>query len=99
MKRGGSVYMMASLNNNALYTGVTTDLQKRVQEHKNKVYTNSFTAKYNCIKLVYYNNFSTIGEAILEEKRIKGGNREQKEKLVKSINPQWKDLWEEVKKW
>jgi putative endonuclease len=99
MTRGGTVYMMASLNNNALYTGVTSDLIARVQEHKNKIRDFSFTAKYNCIKLVYYNSFSTIDEAILEEKRIKGGSRKKKEDLINSMNPEWKDLWEEIKNW
>ena len=100
MKRGGCVYIMASLNNTTLYTGVTSDLQKRVQEHKQKFFPFSFTAKYNCSKLVYYNSFSTIDEALLEEKRIKGGNRKQKESLINSINFEWKDLWEEeVKYW
>ncbi len=57
MTKGGTVYMMASLNNEALYTGVTSDLIARVQEHKNKVRDFSFTSKYNCVKLVYYNLF------------------------------------------
>jgi putative endonuclease len=99
MKRGGCVYMMSSPNKNALYTGVTSDLQKRVVEHKDKIYPFSFTARYNCVKLVYYNNFLTIEEAILEEKRIKGGSRKQKEALIYSINPEWRDLWEEVEQW
>ena len=100
MKRGGCVYMMCSINNNAIYTGVTADLFVRVQDHKNKKDPHSFTARYNCIKLVYYINFSTITEAILEEKRIKGGSRKQKESLINSINPHWIDLWEtDVKNW
>ena len=60
----------------------------------------SFTAKYNIEKLVYYSFFSTIEEAITEEKRIKGGSREKKIKLVESINPLWEDLWKtEISKW
>ena len=59
---------MSSLNGSTLYVGVTSDLVKRVWEHKNKFYPNSFTAKYNCIKLLYYQIFSTIEEAIAEEK-------------------------------
>lgn len=84
--------MMASLNNNALYTGVTSDLTARVQEHKNKFYPYGFTSKYHCIKLVYYNSFPTIEEAILEEKRIKGGSRKKKEILINAMNPEWNDL-------
>ena len=94
MQRGGCVYMMTNPNNSTIYTGVTSNLLKRVQEHKTKTYETSFTAKYNCIKLVYYQFFSTIEEAIAEEKRIKGGNRTQKENLINNINPEWNDLYE-----
>lgn len=99
MEKGGCIYMMASFNNTTLYVGVTSNLLQRVQEHKNKKYPSSYTAKYNCTKLVYYQGFYNIEEAIAAEKRIKGGNRNQKEALIKSINPNWKDLWEDVKKW
>ncbi len=99
MQRGGTVYMMTSLNNRALYTGVTSDLYSRVQQHKQKIYPESFTAKYNCIKLVYFEAYSTIEEAIDEEKRIKGGSRLSKEKLVSALNPDWRDLWEDIKDW
>ena len=58
---------------------------------------NSFSAKYNCIKLVYYNRFDTIMAAITEEKRIKGGSRKKKEMLINSKNPEWKDLYEEIR--
>ena len=99
MAKGGSVYIMSSLNNSTLYTGVTSDLLVRVQQHKNKAYPNSFTAKYNCTKLVYYKFYESIEAAIEEEKRIKGGNRKQKEFLITTMNPNWKDLWEEIKIW
>ena len=99
MAKGGSVYIMRSLNNSTLYTGVTSDLLVRVQQHKNKAYPNSFTAKYNCTKLVYYKFYESIEAAIEEEKRIKGGNRKQKEFLITTMNPDWKDLWEEIKIW
>jgi len=91
--------MMASENNRALYTGVTSDLFSRVLEHKQKLNRNGFTASYNCHKLVYYNSFSTIMEAICEEKRIKGGSRKSKELLIISMNPGWRDLWEDIKDW
>ena len=71
----------------------------RVQEHKTGIHPESFTAKYNVIFLVYYKSFRSIDEAILEEKRIKAGSRKQKCILINSINPEWKDLWEEVSKW
>jgi putative endonuclease len=99
MQRGGTVYMMTSLNHHALYTGVTTNLIARIQQHQQKVFPYSFTARYHCVKLVYYKSFATIEEAILEEKRIKGGSRKQKEWLIASMNPGWKDLWPEVSKW
>ena len=100
MQRGGTVYIMTNSLKTVLYTGVTSDLIRRVQEHRNKVYPDSFTAKYNVIYLVYYNNFPTIEEAIAEEKRIKAGSRKQKTLLINSVTPLWKDLWdEEVSKW
>ena len=70
-----------------LYTGVTSNLIKRIQEHRNKVHPKSFTARFNAIQLVYYNNFSTIEEAIAKEKSIKAGSRKQKLLLINSINP------------
>jgi putative endonuclease len=99
MKRGGTVYIMTNILHTVLYTGVTSDLIMRVQEHKTKAHPESFTARYNVVILVYYNSFSTIEEAILEEKRIKAGSRKQKCLLINSINPGWKDLWEEVGSW
>ncbi len=64
----------------------------RIEEHKYKRYPNSFTAKYNCEMLVYYKEFSSIVDAIAEEKRLKGGSRQQKINLINSMNPEWKDL-------
>jgi len=99
MQRGGSVYIMTNIHHQVLYTGVTSDLVKRIQEHKTGKYQGSFTSKYNVDKLVYFESFPTIEEAIAEEKRIKGGNRLKKIKLIESKNPDWRDLWEEVSKW
>ena len=94
---GGWVYMMCSLNHSTIYTGVTSNLPSRVYEHKHKLFPKSFSSKYNCIKLVYYNRFERIEEAIAEEKRIKGGSRKKKEDLINSMNPEWKDLYEGIK--
>jgi putative endonuclease len=94
---GGHVYIMCNINNTTLYTGVTSNLPARVAQHKEKAYPNSFSAKYNCTKLVYYKWFDTIIEAIAEEKRIKGGSRKKKEILINSINPQWNDLYQETR--
>ena len=94
---GGWVYIMCSVNHSTLYIGVTSNIASRVYEHKHKSFPKSFTSRYNCIKLVYYKRFETIIEAIVEEKRIKGGSRKKKEELIKSINPEWKDLYDEIK--
>jgi putative endonuclease len=87
------VYIMTNKGNNVLYTGVTNDLKKRVYEHKNKL-TTGFTKKYNVTKLVYYEVFEDIENAILREKQIKGGPRKQKVQLVDSMNGKWHDLYE-----
>lgn len=100
MERGGCVYILTNKNNNVLYTGVTSDIQSRMFEHINKVFLNSFTAKYNCYKLAYYKQFSSIDEAIKTEKYIKGKKREYKINLITNGNPNWNDLYEtEVKFW
>jgi putative endonuclease len=98
MERGGYVYILSNKNNTVLYTGVTSNLLKRIHEHKSKLFPNSFSSKYNINKLVYYNGFSTIDEEILEEKRIKGGSRLKKIALIESMNPQWDDLFEDILK-
>src|ERR1041385_3396325 len=92
MERGGYVYIMTNKHHTTLYTGVTSELQVRINQHKSKEYPNSFTSKYNCDKLVYYNGFPTIEEAIAEEKRIKGGSRQDKIDLINKMNPKWEDL-------
>jgi putative endonuclease len=99
MKKGGCIYIMTNERHTTLYVGVTSDLYNRVVEHKEKKYPKSFTARYNLIKLVYFETFNSIEEAIAREKQIKGGSRKAKEKLIQSMNPNWKDLFEEVSKW
>ena len=96
MYKGGSVYIMSSPDKTTLYTGVTSDLLKRVWEHKNKHYPTSFSAKYNCVLLVYYRRFETIEDAITEEKRIKAGNRKSKELLINAFNKEWADLYNQI---
>jgi putative endonuclease len=88
----GFVYIMANDNNTVLYTGVTSDLKDRVTKHKEKLYRGSFSARYNIRKLVYFECFGSIGEAIKREKQIKGGSRKKKLDLIKGSNPEWKDL-------
>ena len=77
-----------------LYTGVTSNLLRRVSEHKDKM-VSGFTSKYKVIKLVYYENYPTMPEAIAREKQIKGGSRQKKIDLINSMNPKWKDLYED----
>ena len=76
-----------------LYIGVTSDLLKRVYQHKTKAYK-GFTAKYNCDELVYFEEYSDINQAIAREKQLKSGNRKRKEDLINSNNPDWNDLSE-----
>jgi putative endonuclease len=83
---------MTNAYNTVLYSGATTDLYKRVQEHKNKVFKNSFTLKYNVDKLVYFEAFSIAGDAFEREKQVKAGSRKRKIELI--VNPDWKDLFE-----
>jgi putative endonuclease len=78
----GTVYIMSSPKRSTLYVGVTADLNGRVWEHKNKIDPKSFTARYNCVMLVYYSDFSDIENAIDEEKRLKGSSRRYKEQLI-----------------
>ncbi len=87
---------MTNKMNTVIYVGVTSDLESRVWEHKNKQYPTSFSAKYNCNKLVYYRFFSNIEEAIDEEKRIKGGSRRKKIILIERMNPHWVDLYDQL---
>jgi putative endonuclease len=99
MQRGGCVYIMTNIGNTVLYTGVTSDLFSRVMEHKAGKYLNSFTSRYNVKKLVYYEVFPSIEEAIDREKQIKGGSRKNKEKLITAMNPEWRDLVEDIRNW
>lgn len=94
MVKGGAIYIMTNYANTTLYVGVTSDLLNR--SHK---YPRSFTSRYKLTKLVYYETFHSIEEAIDREKQIKGGSRLKKQKLINSRNPEWKDLYEIVLSW
>ncbi len=89
------VYFLANRTNVALYIGVTNDLQRRVYEHKQK-FVQGFTEKYDLDKLVYYEVFDDAENAILREKRLKGSSRARKNRLVEALNPQWRDLYDEL---
>lgn len=86
------VYVMASKRNTALYIGVTGDLKKRVKKHKSGLYS-GFTRRYNIHKLVYFECYKEIAEAITREKRLKKWRREWKNNLVNSKNAEWLDLY------
>ena len=90
---------MTNKSHSTLYVGATCDLKKRVYEHKNKFYPDSFTAKYNLNKLVYFEEFHRIEEAIGREKQLKGGSRKSKLDLITTLNPDWKELYDEVEEW
>lgn len=98
MIRGGFVYILTNKNNTTLYVGVTSDLISRIYEHTEKIYPKSFTARYNLHKLVYYESFAFIEEAIAREKQLKAGSRNKKIALIESMNPQWIDLYPEIMK-
>ena len=87
------VYIMASDRNGTLYVGVTTNLIQRVYDHKQKQ-TKGFTEKYNVIRLVWYDEYFDVRDAILREKQIKAWQRAWKIRVIEEFNPQWKDLYE-----
>ena len=91
MSKNYFVYIMTNRSNKVLYTGVTSDLTRRTYEHKNKL-VDGFTKKYNVSKLVYFEQFSKIDDAILVEKKIKGWLRVKKIQLIESLNPGWVEL-------
>lgn len=90
--KGGWVYIMTNKHNTTLYTGVTSDLMKRVLQHKKGAFPDSFTDQYLCHTLVWFEFVPTIKGAIAQEKRIKHWRRAWKEELITKLNPEWKDL-------
>lgn len=97
MMKPGFIYIITNKYQTVVYTGVTSNLPQRIMEHKEKKYPNSFSTRYNLNILVYYEQFQWIGDAIAREKEIKAGSRETKNNLIRSVNPTWKDLFEEIK--
>ena len=89
------VYMLTNWNNKVLYTGVTSDLVKRIYQHKNKL-VEGFTKKYNVTKLVYFETTNDVTAAIEREKQIKGWLRLKKNDLIESVNPEWRDLSDDI---
>ena len=97
MERGGYIYILTNKNNTTLYIGVTSNLSSRIYEHKNNTYPTSFSSRYNLHKLVYFEIFEGIEEAIIREKQLKRWHREWKLNLIKSLNPDFLDLYDQIK--
>lgn len=89
------VYIMTNRHNTVLYTGVTNDLKRRGWEHKEGL-GSIFASRYRVTKLVYYEVYENVNRAIAREKQIKGGSRQKKIDLVNSLNPEWRDLYDEI---
>ena len=92
MQKKSYTYILFNKPNGTLYTGVTSNLFKRMQEHKSLI--KGFTKKYDVTKLGYFEEHTSIINAIEREKKIKGGSRAKKIELIKSMNPEWKDLFD-----
>ena len=90
------VYILSNQTNTVIYTGVTKDLIRRVYEHRHKMDVDSFTARYDVHKLVYFEETNDVYAAIEREKQIKSWKRVNKNKLIEKKNPQWVDLYESI---
>mgnify|MGYP001205408986 FL=1 len=95
MEKQGYVYILFNKRNGTLYTGVTSNLAKRIYEHKNKL-IEGFTSQYDVDKLGYYEVYPFVTSAIQREKQIKGGTRKKKLELIESTNPNWNDLYDSI---
>jgi len=95
MQRYYYVYMATNKRHTVLYTGVTNSIFAREQQHKNKQNRKSFTARYNINKVIHYESFVSIKDAIVREKQIKSWSRRKKEELITKRNPKWIDIIEE----
>ncbi|MCF8359158.1 MAG: GIY-YIG nuclease family protein [Prolixibacteraceae bacterium] len=95
MNNEAYIYFMANQHKNVLYTGVTNNIVRRIAEHKAKI-NKGFTYKYNCDKLVYFESFSSITDALRREKQLKNWKREWKDELVNEQNAAWEDLSEVI---
>ena len=95
MNREPCVYILASKRNGTLYTGVTSDLAKRVYQHREGTFS-GFAKKYEVSRLVYFEMHESIEAAITREKQIKEWNRAWKMRLIEELNPDWDDLFEDI---
>ena len=87
---------MTNKHNTVLYIGVTTNLVLRVIKHRKRNWPDAFTAKYNCEKLVYFEHFNDIADAMAREKQLKKWRRAWKEELINKVNPEWRDLFDSL---
>ena len=92
MVKSGFIYILTNRNNTVLYVGVTSNLTQRVHQHRTGFFKNSFTSRYNLTKLVYYEKFLSIEDAIGREKQLKAGSRKKKVELIEKNNMEWEDL-------
>ncbi len=95
MPRAPCVYILANRRQGTLYTGVTSNLAQRIFQHRDGM-TPGFATRYGCNRLVFYEAHERTDEAIAREKQIKGGSRAKKIALIETINPEWKDLYENL---
>lgn len=93
--RSPCAYIMASRRNGTLYVGVTADLARRAYEHRNGL-IDGFTLRYGCERLVWYEPYDRIDEAIAREKQLKAGSRAKKVALIEAMNPLWRDLYDSL---
>lgn len=92
MENGGYIYILTNKTNTVLYVGVTSNLSYRVNQHRTGFFKDSFTSRYNISKLVYYEKFMNIEDAIHREKQLKAGSRQKKIELIEKRNMNWLDL-------
>ena len=95
MNKKPAINLLTNKPNGTLYTGVTSDLPKRIWQHRNRI-SKGFCAKYNLTRLVYFELYEDMYEAISREKQIKAGSRKAKIKLIDRINPAWRDLYPDI---
>jgi putative endonuclease len=95
LPRASCVYILANRRQGTLYTGVTSNLAQRIFQHRDGM-TPGFATRYGCNRLVFYEAYERMDEAIAREKQIKGGSRAKKIALIETINPEWKDLYESL---
>lgn len=93
MHKGGYIYILTNKTNSVLYVGVTSNLEQRIWQHRTGKFSNAFTSRYNITKLVYYEEFLSIEDAIIREKQLKAGSRQKKTDHIERMNPEWNELY------